>query len=304
MKTPFYDNCLFNSRSFCELAYLNTEKMLSIPNLGWQSIFTIGTALSKLKEARIFKIPQDLATLFTLTDNYPKKETRLPFPTIFLETQIPIYGKYRDNDTKSVEEGDVYYDGLLLFEVPENFIDPISFAAPPNDIVLKYPNSRIRGFGYSRSNRFSPINDVYETYFWVNYPTGEDDKNSLYSLKELEQLRIFAANFIDFINDPEIITIKNTPNQRENEIRKRKNKPSRPISYEIELSNPLKLYIKQLRQGKSFNYSHRFWVRGHWRHYTNKRYINIRYKKQWIKPFIKGSGILVDNKNYILKKEE
>jgi len=65
----------------------------------------------------------------------------------------------------------------------------------------------------------------------------------------------------------------------------------------------LRRYISNLKSNGHIDYSHKFWVRGHWRTLKNeKRYKDSVGKKMWIKPFIKGKGILIDKK-YELKKK-
>ena len=62
----------------------------------------------------------------------------------------------------------------------------------------------------------------------------------------------------------------------------------------IRVNGKLKIYLSELNSGKHFNYSHRFWVRGHFRTLRNDKWKNARGTKIWILPFIKGKGVLVD----------
>lgn len=52
--------------------------------------------------------------------------------------------------------------------------------------------------------------------------------------------------------------------------------------------------LKTLKTGRHFSYSHSFWVRGHFRTYTSDRYIGAKGKKQWVMPYVKGKGLLIE----------
>lgn len=52
----------------------------------------------------------------------------------------------------------------------------------------------------------------------------------------------------------------------------------------------------------SRGYSHKFWVRGHFRWLRAERYGENIGKKLWIAPFIKGKGVML-HKEYDLNKQ-
>ncbi len=117
---------------------------------------------------------------------------------------------------------------------------------------------------------------------------------------DLYQIRIFICNFLDFLNNPEVELLEIDRTKEQNARRVKKGKyPIRQLQ-DINLTGKLKIYLENMQSDNSFNYSYRFWVRGHFRILKNKRYGVHIGKKKWILPYIKGDGILV-NKNYNVK---
>jgi hypothetical protein len=83
----------------------------------------------------------------------------------------------------------------------------------------------------------------------------------------------------------------------------RKGKGKKRPTMIVRVRGALKRYLQQVRTGRHFTYSHRFWVRGHWRHFRHPRFVHMRGQKIWIPPFIKGSGILIDKRYRLVKGE-
>ena len=105
----------------------------------------------------------------------------------------------------------------------------------------------------------------------------------------------FTYNFINFCNSPDVEVVEVYRSDKNKERRIRQNKPILPSSKKIVLTGVTKMYIDKLVNSGEINYSHRFWVRGHFRQYQKH---NTR--KIWIVPYIKGKGILIEKK-YKLK---
>ena len=116
-----------------------------------------------------------------------------------------------------------------------------------------------------------------------------------------KKIQIFICNFLDFLNDPEVElkTIKRSEKNRERRIKNGK-MPIPPINFII-VTGKLKIYQDGISSGIHFDFSCKFWVRGHFRRLIDEeRYGESAGKRIWIKPYIKGKGILKD-KNYKLK---
>ena len=84
------------------------------------------------------------------------------------------------------------------------------------------------------------------------------------------------------------------------EQRLKKGKSKQPNITYIDVKGKLKIYLDQLNNKTDFTYTHRFWVRGHFRVLKDKKWKKSQGKKIWIVPFIKGDGVLI-KKEYNVK---
>ncbi len=160
---------------------------------------------------------------------------------------------------------------------------------------------------------FNPDQTQIEKYF--------QDKISKSTIKKL---KVFICNFFDFINNPEVRVIRFVRSEKNKQRRIKAGKEPLPSTHKIRLSGTLKTYYEQLEvSDRTLNY--RFWVRGHFMRFWNKKKYNNLYKRlvindlpteyyvddkirnndriimRWIKPFIKGEGVLITNR-YEVKK--
>lgn len=119
-------------------------------------------------------------------------------------------------------------------------------------------------------------------------------KRTLVYHKEVENL---LYGFLNFLNNPEVSYIVHK--QKSNiEKRVQKGKSIPLINTSIKVSGKLKIYLDNYEKDlNNFSFSHRFWVRGHFRHLTSDQWKNKKGQTTWIVPYIKGKGILV-NKTY------
>jgi hypothetical protein len=111
---------------------------------------------------------------------------------------------------------------------------------------------------------------------------------------------IFVCNFLDFLNNPDIVIRDISRTEKQNKKRIKRNKfPINKHKYVI-IKGELKNYFDNLKNDVPNNsYTHSFWVRGHFRQLKNKRYKDKIGHKIWIPPYIKGKGILVDKKYFV-----
>jgi len=226
-----------------------------------------------LLNARIFKIPAVLSEVFILTD--PIKTYVLPFESVFLEQQVKT-----ENYT---------INGIYLYSLSERDKTEIDHKG---DSIHMYVNIAVNGVRASIHRLLNSYNERHKSPMIAGRGVGEAvELLSQYNVNDTAKNIVY--NFLCFVNSPDIEYITKTDTDRETKIRIRKGKPPRPPIANIILTNPLKRYIQKQRIGEKMTYTHRFWVRGHWRHYQNSKYVNLRGKKQWIKPHIKGDGLLI-----------
>lgn len=108
----------------------------------------------------------------------------------------------------------------------------------------------------------------------------------------------FIYGFINFLNNPEVSFIETNFNKTQNIKRISKGKLPLPTRTIIQINGELKRYLYNYEtQNKNNPYSHKFWVRGHFRHFNSDKYKLKKGQVKWILPFTKGKGILI-NKTY------
>lgn len=248
-----------------------------------------------LLKSKIFEVPHDVNMLLTLTDNkFDFTRHKLPFDIIFIDAPTPILGR-----SENVYKTNLVYHGLLVFNVysmvGKDIIYPW-YKISENDKEAK--EIRIMGY-YSGGGEIKGLtrislsnyerDDVKETFLQMVMPQHE-----------INQLRSYVLNFLDFLNDPDVEFIHIDRSKKMFKKIKKGGAPT-PSSNRIIVKNKLKRYINNLKKGGHMTYSHRFWVRGHWRTYDNPYFKKVLGRKQWIKPYIKGDGLLVP-KTYELKQ--
>ncbi|NOQ37615.1 hypothetical protein GQ472_01885 [archaeon] len=135
----------------------------------------------------------------------------------------------------------------------------------------------------------------------IEHKTMKDGaKQSTYN-KICKRVRVLAVNIIDMVENENdylgIQTVSRSPEQNA----KRVKRGQIPIPTTVKI-RPIGGFISQV---ESFNahlddhrnnraYSHKFMVRGHWRHFRSERYSDKkRGTKTWVFPFYKGTGLMV-----------
>jgi len=147
------------------------------------------------------------------------------------------------------------------------------------------------------SYRLGDEGEYFHYYYLVDGCLVEDELKETLSKKEqkkVEALRSYVGNivcnFIDFVTtEKEYDLIEKPKDDLLNKKRIRRGKSPHPNRVYIRLNGKLKERADAFQKGM-LKYSHRFLVRGFWRHYRNSRYINMQGKKQWVYPFWKGQG--------------
>jgi len=269
MKTPMYDY-MYRGAFLGALGYKNSwiRSMLD-------------RSLEVIDQSRIFKIPKDLSNMFIFTD--PIETYLLPFENLFLEQNIII-----DKKTE--------IRGILLHQL--NYEQKNLLPNPDENMIWVFCNMKTDNKPHSFSFLLSKSQGERE-------PIQNDQDNELFPFteetdKQIKWVENLIFNFLCFVNSPDIEYKTVIDSKRDTEIRRRKGKPQRPPIANIVLTNPLKRYIYKQKHNEKMIYSHRFWVRGHWRTLRDKRYGENQGKKLWIKPYIKGDGLLI-NKKYELR---
>ncbi len=150
-----------------------------------------------------------------------------------------------------------------------------------------------------------------KTFFthWYNildngsYLSSTEEKTKNYFILR-DKVCSLILNILMMLCHPEVEIVERNMSM----MRERKHKKGLlgvPNDCEIRLTGKLKKYIYEdlPQQIENNKLTTTFWVRGHFIHFNNDRYINMKGKMKWVLPFIKGIGTPV-NKNYKIGDEE
>lgn len=231
----------------------------------------VNTLTRALENSEVIEIDKRLIPMIEQTENELFYRP-LFFETIFVNAEFQV--------------GDYTVKGMIL-------LDGMEYAAKVEDwfiisCVVHKDGHGIFLFTQLLNEPFT--NDIYNN--------NEITKQALEIHK---QLRNMSCTFIDLVmmndSDLEIITIKPTKNQQDK--RERNGRMRIPTKVYIRPRTHFIKYLEEYNAEGAKPFSHRFRVRGFIRHYRDERYSEKRKSKpQFIKPFYKGQGILIQKKRY------
>lgn len=235
-------------------------------------------------ELRLVELEKDLIPLVENTDNKIFYR-HLFFPSIFINNDFNFEGLI----IKGIYITECYSESgsncyTLHWPVPNDYA--IFIVAADIDIGCEFYTC------------FAMVNKMIGENFT---DTGEE-RSRMRRLAEYS--RTLICNIIDMVEgndeDLEVVTINTSKEQNLKRI-KRKQIPM-PTKVFIRAKGEFKKYVKQFIQyGNDIKkLSHRFLVRGHFRHFRSDKFIYMRGEKTWIKPFYKGEGIII-SKDYIIR---
>ena len=69
------------------------------------------------------------------------------------------------------------------------------------------------------------------------------------------------------------------------------------------VTGKLRVYLDRISEMGSLTLIRAHWVRGHWMRFRSDRYKNMKGKKTWVYPYIRGFGN-PNKKEYYLKRNE
>lgn len=262
-----------------------------------------------LSECHIFEIKNTVKRLLIMTKN-PKKndKVKLPFPFIFIDVD------FKKDEVKNLgfEIGYEKIMGVLISEA--KLVSKLTIESLKLLKKSGYTGKQVQEYFQNKENtlgkalrisicskfngeiKFDTFNiNVNLSDASKNYEVIESD-NTDFRTKKL--VKCFVLNFLNFLNSPEIEYKTVEYGKKKNQKRVERGKKPIPVRNFIKVKGKLKKYINQLKNDKTtWSYSHRFWVRGHWRTLKSKeRWGNKSGTRIWIKPYIKGKGILFEKK--------
>jgi len=245
-------------------------------------------------------------------------------------------------------EGDILQD-CVLFEVDEktkwilsmtkNEISKreLPFKKMVLDIDLKLDNKWFKGFFLSDGVAWTFWGDTeLDCDVPLIFVLWESDKTKLTKMivqpkdkkisdSTIQKVQLFLINFLDFLNNPEVRIVQIARSEKNVKRRLKLGKEVLPSSRKILVTGKLKTYYDSVNIDEHRTLNYRFWVRGHFMRFWNKKKYNGLYEQlelnklsddyyvdekirvgskiimRWKKPHIKGSGILI-NKKYEVRK--
>lgn len=241
--------------------------------------------LALMLQSHAFQVDQHVGEALEQTNNGPRP-LRLPFRACFID------GNFLHEPTN------ITFRGILVYENADpnadGLCESIMFHAfgeePPRPGDGKRPITSVRG---------NFLKDFGEM------PTEGDGEFDW----DFEDVRGFLirviANWYDLVNDPEVVIARvgKSPSAAARHMREHGTPPPLEIR-RIVLKGELKRVVEAFRiQKGSRRYSHRFYVKGHWREFRAERYKTMRGKRVWVMPYIKGRGILI-RKTYSVEPDD
>lgn len=270
-----------------------------------------------LEDAKYFQLDIDIVRLLNLTKipaDLDQKVIKLPFRSLYIDAEFPINTRTHKGKIAGIlinehemakgsipfctKHGSVNIPNIDIAKLGEE-----DFTLPcgcPSTNIDTFETKLGRGL-YVHYVFLEESNDyrwMRNTMLIVEHKTKDKPRIA----PHLVPIRDFIYNFVLFLNEPDvqIKEIIRTEKNRERAIKK--GKFPMPSTKDITLTGTLLKYVGDLQSKGAFQYSHKFWVRGHWRTLRDPRYGEKVGTRQWIAPFIKGKGILIDKK-YRLEKE-
>ena len=233
-------------------------------------------------ELRLVELEKDLIPLVESTDNKIFYR-HLFFPSIFINN-------------------DFNFEGLIIkgIYITECYSEPGS-----NNYTLHWPVPN----DYAVFVVAADIEigcEFYACFAMVNRTIGENFTDTSEERTKMRMLsdnvRVLICNIIDMVEgndeDLEVITVNTSKEQNLKRIKRRQ--IPMPTKVFIKAKGKFKKYVKEFNQDDEDNkkkLTHRFLVRGHFRHFRSEKFVHKQGEKTWIKPFYKGEGIVI-SKDY------
>jgi hypothetical protein len=267
-----------------KMSYYSEDDFIGKENMAllramWKTSFK-----ASLDEAKIFVIEDDIIPLLLHTEC---EEENLPFPSVFINTKVQIKNR-------------TYFG----FHIGSYYTEKSDYRA-----ILTVYSKNIYHNG--------EITRITIPDFILLQKTGDENlpfrENDYYHKK----IRNFVNSFCNFINEPEVAIISYPINPKNNQRRIARGVMPLPEYKNVVIRGRLRIYVDRLKEyqgGIHTPFSYRFWVRGFYRHFFDKKKYSKIYAlsdedmmkagltysnkhkgilRVFVKPFIKGQGILI-----------
>ncbi len=282
---------LKNYQLYCKLLNINKDEDmdgLKTERLkkGYKQMASLfNTQYELLREAKYFEIPENINLLLSNTSNEIRK-VRFPYYFTFLDTSLIVLDR-------------TYYSFFITdFDSFEESTKKIKKDKERINIMTFYEGEDSMGYD--------------------NFNLYDKDKN-----KYRNKIREYMINFVDFVNSEDVKLMFRERTENNTQRRIQRGKIPIPSFNKIYVVGYLKKYLDKLESNElGTRFSHRFWVRGHFKRFLNKNkykklyekykkgelknlegkkyHVNDGFLRVWVYPYIKGDGMLIE-KGYKLE---
>ena len=273
-----------------QFSVVSTQVMIDDPYLDPDEKMTYGYLMDNLNPKRITLVDIDkkLIPLLEATDN------EIFYRPLFLNNLFINSDFHFGN---CIIKGIFIYELASLDEVPD-----IDNYAERAGLTEAYSERNITFLSYVvdvKNQTTSVIAGIL-----ANDPA--DNMDGAPPLKLKNHIRRYICNVLDFINsgaedEIKVITVK--ASEERNKKRVKRKKLPQPTVIHIKPKKKFLKYVNEFNKSSKKKASHKYQVRGHFRHFRHRRYSEERRRKaKWIAPYYKGKGIFI-KKSYKLDSE-
>ena len=250
----------------------------------------------KFEHPHVFKVSEDTRGLLMKTDTEIKYQP-LPYHTIFIDEKICVAPDVYLYGLFAIDLNPGLYRYADTKEKKEVFLKP--------ELEKKGVKAFINFFGMVKSKGTTvPIEGIITDTGRYLHGIGGEREGDIYPKGLLETLSKFLCAFLDFVNQPDIDLVTHTYSDKQKRKAEKRGGFVRSGQTHIKLTGKLKAHVvslKKLFPGGKIDWSHAFWVRGHFMRFKSERYSEeVRGTKKWKLPFIKGTGKII-KKDYVVR---
>lgn len=274
-----------------------------------------------LLKCHIFETTTDMKRLLSMTTCPNKNDQfKLPFPVMFIDVSFK-------KDEMQKLGIDIGYDEIIGIMVSEAYLfteeeqrrmdREIRLGVFDRSIVDKYDKDDFNKVGSGLRITICSLHQpgeygrIWFDTFNVNINVFDEYKDYNLKIKKVDStdpkarkfIHLFTLNFINFLHDTRVKIVTVDEDKKRNAKRIKKGKVPIPKRKIIKLTGDLKIYTDNLKKDrKTWEYSHSWWVRGHYRVLRDPEYWGKKAGTRiFIPPHIKGKGVLVE-KTYEVDK--
>lgn len=266
-----------------------------------EELFT-STLLGEFEKVKLYSVQEDVHELLLRTKG-TKDIPHMPFPEMFIDVDFDVSDLHENNFGFEIQK----ICGMMVCEM--DFISMFDkdtgkhYRRPAKGIriyILCLDKSQDALSGYS----FNTVNVLQND--WMKNMLGEkwNQKVDTAVPKIRQRVLNYASNLMNMLlnKDREVAVSVREPSLAKNKQRERDGQLKIPSIHVVTPIGTLREYIHSYKSVPNFGYSHSFDVAGHWKHWNNPRYKEMRGRRTFVGHFVKGKGIYIPKLHDVVKQ--